>query len=64
MYLRLHGTPRVYYSSYETPLLQALAPRLRLAQAEGAEAWCIFDNTASGAAAANALALQRLLSER
>lgn len=64
VYLRLHGTPRVYYSSYETPLLQALAQRLRLAQAEGAEAWCIFDNTASGAAAANALELQRLLSER
>jgi uncharacterized protein YecE (DUF72 family) len=63
VYLRLHGTPRVYYSSYEAPLLRALAERLRLAQAEGAEAWCIFDNTASGAAAANALELQRLLGE-
>jgi uncharacterized protein YecE (DUF72 family) len=64
VYLRLHGSPRVYYSSYEAPLLRALAERLRLAQAEGAEAWCIFDNTASGAAAANALELQRLLGER
>ena len=61
VYLRLHGAPRVYYSAYETPLLQALATRLRQAQAEGAEAWCIFDNTASGAAAGNALELQRLL---
>jgi len=61
VYLRLHGTPRVYYSSYETPVLQALAARLRHAEAEGAECWCIFDNTASGAAAGNALELQRLL---
>jgi uncharacterized protein YecE (DUF72 family) len=63
VYLRLHGTPRVYYSSYEAPLLQALAQRMLRAQAEGAEVWCIFDNTASGAAAGNALELQRLLEE-
>ena len=63
VYLRLHGAPRVYYSSYELPLLQALAQRLLLAQAEGAEAWCIFDNTASGAAAGNALDLLDLLEE-
>ena len=63
VYLRLRGAPRVYYSSYEAPLLQSLAQRLLLAQAEGAEAWCIFDNTASGAATANALDLLRLLEE-
>lgn len=63
VYLRLHGTPRVYYSSYETPLLQQLAARMRQAQADGAEVWCIFDNTASGAAAGNALELLRLLEE-
>ena len=63
VYLRLHGTPRVYYSSYEAPVLQALAERMRAAEAQGAEVWCIFDNTASGAAAANALDLQRLLEE-
>jgi uncharacterized protein YecE (DUF72 family) len=61
VYLRLHGSPRVYYSSYEAPLLQALADRIRAAEAGGAEVWCIFDNTASGAAAGNALDLQRLL---
>jgi uncharacterized protein YecE (DUF72 family) len=61
IYLRLHGSPRVYYSSYPRELLQALADRLRLAQGEGAEAWCIFDNTASGAAAVDALELQSLL---
>jgi uncharacterized protein YecE (DUF72 family) len=63
VYLRLHGTPRMYYSSYESPVLQALATRLRAAEAEGADVWCIFDNTASGAAVANALELQRLLEQ-
>jgi uncharacterized protein YecE (DUF72 family) len=63
VYLRLHGSPRVYYSSYEATLLQALADRMRRAQAEGADVWCIFDNTASGAAVGDALALQRLLEE-
>jgi uncharacterized protein YecE (DUF72 family) len=61
VYLRLHGSPRVYYSSYEPQLLQELAARMRIAEADGAEVWCIFDNTASGAAAADALALQRRL---
>lgn len=63
VYLRLHGTPRVYYSSYEPELLRALADRMRIAAREGAEVWCIFDNTASGAATGNALDLQRLLEE-
>lgn len=63
VYLRLHGSPRVYYSAYEASVLQALAARMRQAEAEGAEVWCIFDNTASGAAAADALALQALLEE-
>jgi uncharacterized protein YecE (DUF72 family) len=63
VYLRLHGSPRMYYSSYAPALLAALALRLRQASAEGREAWCIFDNTAAGAAAGDALALQRLLSD-
>ena len=63
VYLRLHGSPRVYYSAYAPEVLAALAARIRLAQAEGAEVWCIFDNTASGAAAGDALTLLRLLEE-
>ena len=63
IYLRLHGSPRVYYSSYDPALLQALAQRILAAEREGAEVWCIFDNTASGAAAADALALQALLEQ-
>jgi len=64
VYLRLHGSPRMYYSSYETTLLRALADRILQAQADGAEVWCMFDNTASGAAAGDALQLKRLLEER
>jgi len=61
VYLRLHGSPRMYYSAYEPALLQALAGRLRSAAAQAQEVWCIFDNTAGQAAAGNALALRSLL---
>jgi uncharacterized protein YecE (DUF72 family) len=57
VYFRLHGSPRTYWSSYEDPYLDALALRLRDAAASANGTWCIFDNTASGAAAANALSL-------
>lgn len=51
-YFRLHGSPRVYYSSYDAAALAAL--KVRLAGCAAASVWCIFDNTASGAAMANA----------
>jgi uncharacterized protein YecE (DUF72 family) len=54
VYVRLHGSPRTYYSAYDETYLDRLAARLREA---AVETWCIFDNTASGAAAANALGL-------
>lgn len=63
VYLRLHGTPRVYWSPYDHRVIALLAARIRLAAAQGAEIWCIFDNTASGAATHNALALQRALTK-
>ena len=58
-YWRLHGSPRTYYSSYDADYLTALAGSLR-ASAALRPTWCIFDNTASGAAAANALELVRM----
>jgi uncharacterized protein YecE (DUF72 family) len=61
VYLRLHGSPRRYWSAYDDALLERLASRLRLAQGEGAECWCIFDNTAGGEAVGNATTLARLL---
>jgi len=63
VYLRLHGSPRMYYSAYPAPVLAALATRMREAAAQGSEVWCIFDNTAAGAAAGDALQLQRLLAQ-
>jgi uncharacterized protein YecE (DUF72 family) len=61
IYLRLHGTPRVYWSAYESQLLAALAARMREAESDAEEVWCMFDNTAGGAAAGNALELSELL---
>ena len=63
IYLRLHGSPRVYYSAYDPVLLQALAQRILAAEQDGADVWCVFDNTASGAAATDALSLQGLLEQ-
>ncbi|CAN7528917.1 DUF72 domain-containing protein [Acidovorax sp. LjRoot66] len=57
VYCRLHGSPRVYYSAYDAALIQALALRLQAATREAGSVWCIFDNTARGAATDNALDL-------
>ncbi len=59
-YYRLHGSPRMYYSSYSAEYLETLSKSLTDAARMG-PAWCIFDNTAEGAATANALDLMRLL---
>jgi uncharacterized protein YecE (DUF72 family) len=60
-YLRLHGSPRTYYSEYGTAALRRFAGRLRAALEWSGEAWCIFDNTALGAATGNALELLSML---
>jgi uncharacterized protein YecE (DUF72 family) len=56
VYYRLHGRPRVYWSAYSQEFLDALTVSLR--DRDG-EVWCIFDNTASGAALEDAWQLQR-----
>lgn len=56
LYIRLHGSPEIYHSNYSDDCLQRLAPRLLHHQQRGRQVWCIFDNTASGAALPNALA--------
>jgi uncharacterized protein YecE (DUF72 family) len=61
IYYRLHGSPRMYWSRYEALRLRAWAEALR-GRPPGLEAWCLFDNTASGAALANALELAALCS--
>lgn len=60
-YYRLHGTPQMYYSSYGDAYLEDLAGALRAPLQGGTIPWCIFDNTARGAAAGNAFTLQELL---
>lgn len=59
VYLRLHGSPRMYYSAYSNMLLDRLAARLVLEAAAADTVWCIFDNTAAGAATENALYTRR-----
>jgi uncharacterized protein YecE (DUF72 family) len=63
VYLRLHGSPRTYYSAYEPELIGKLAARIMQARAETAAVWCVFDNTASGAATDNALGLTQALEQ-
>ncbi|ROM86993.1 hypothetical protein BK652_02145 [Pseudomonas brassicacearum] len=58
-YYRLHGSPRIYYSPYEDAWLAHLAEQLKADP--HTPTWCIFDNTASGAATADALRLMKLL---
>jgi uncharacterized protein YecE (DUF72 family) len=57
LYCRLHGSPRMYYSTYPETYLRTLAATIEQQHAE--EIWCIFDNTASGAALGDAQTLVR-----
>lgn len=53
IYHRLHGSPEIYHSDYAPDRLPGIA---RMVEADAAKApvWCIFDNTALGAATHNA----------
>ena len=59
-YYRLHGSPKTYYSAYGEAELNAWAAAMRTGPALRST-WCIFDNTASGAATGNALSLGKRL---
>jgi uncharacterized protein YecE (DUF72 family) len=59
-YCRLHGFPRVYYSSYADDAIRSALDPLLNGTVDGGHAWCIFDNTASGAATVNALTAKSL----
>jgi uncharacterized protein YecE (DUF72 family) len=60
-YIRLHGSPKVYYSSYPPEFLREVEQRIAALTANGADCWCIFDNTAAFAAVPNALEVLRAL---
>ena len=57
-YVRLHGTPRRYYSAYSTADLTSLSEWLRR---DSSPSIVIFDNTASSAGVRNAIELTELL---
>lgn len=59
-YFRLHGSPDMYYSSYSDDYLARLASAIE-GYRRSATVWCVFDNTARGAATGNAIALEQLL---
>lgn len=60
IYFRLHGSPRTYWSSYDETFIATLAQTVRSVP-PAAEVWCVFDNTASGAAIENAWELRERL---
>lgn len=62
IYFRQHGSPRKYWSSYTAEAIAALAAATRSVNA--AAVWCIFDNTAGGAAFGNACDLQARIASR
>jgi uncharacterized protein YecE (DUF72 family) len=64
MYYRWHGSPRIYYSRYGKDRIARLAAELDARAGAGAEVWCIFDNTAEGAAFVNAFELIDALQRR
>ncbi|RKH58768.1 DUF72 domain-containing protein [Corallococcus interemptor] len=57
VYYRLHGSPKMYYSAYSAAFLEALSVEVSHHEQAGRRVWCIFDNTAEGAALPNALSL-------
>lgn len=61
IYVRLHGSPRIYYSSYSDEYLHDLGKDMALHAKAGRDVWVIFDNTASGASVPNALTLRDAL---
>jgi uncharacterized protein YecE (DUF72 family) len=59
LYVRLHGTPRKYYSSYSDKDLERLAEFL--GEHGDRRRYVVFDNTAGPAGVRNALELQRMV---
>jgi uncharacterized protein YecE (DUF72 family) len=62
-YIRLHGTPRIYYSAYPPEFLREVEQDIVAMTRPGADLWCIFDNTAEGHSVPNALDVLRGVDE-
>lgn len=61
VYYRLHGSPTIYRSAYSPEFLDTVSAKLREYVEREIPAWCIFDNTAEGAATGNAIELMERL---
>lgn len=59
VYIRLHGNPKMFYSSYSQAYLENLSVQLQKTNLK--MAYVFFNNTASDAGIVNALELQKLL---
>lgn len=59
VYYRLHGAPKTYYSDYDQTALDRIVEHL--GRGSAVSKWCIFDNTAAGAALGNALSIAERL---
>ena len=57
IYLRLHGSPRRYYSTYSQNYLAQLDADMQIHANAGRTVWCIFDNTLSPTYLQQALAV-------
>ena len=64
VYYRLHGFPEVYYSAYGPTYVGTLSRNLQAHAKLGCDVWCIFDNTARGEAANDALDLLQITHTR
>ncbi|MCW5671951.1 MAG: DUF72 domain-containing protein [Hydrogenophaga sp.] len=62
VYHRWHGSPRVYWSAYDDDWLDAKA-RALMRWPAATDVWCIFDNTAKGAACDDALRLTKRMAK-
>lgn len=60
-YVRLHGSPRIYYSNYTDDALECWAALLRPELDAGHDCYVYFDNTAAGHAPVNAEQLLQML---
>ncbi len=59
LYIRMHGSKKLYVSNYEEEELQELAKKIKSYKVK--EAFVYFDNTSKGYAVPNALRLKELL---
>jgi uncharacterized protein YecE (DUF72 family) len=60
VYFRLHGSPAMYRSAYGRDRLETIRDKVLAWDSSDSDRWVIFDNTAMGEAAADALALAQM----